>query len=275
VQLQGAGLARASGEGHALTDEGRSYALKVLRAHRLVERFLADRTGMAPRDWHTTAERLEHRLSEAETERLSRRMGHPVYDPHGDPIPTATGAMPAPQGRPLASVRRGTTVRVVHLEDEPPEVFERLVEAGFTLGRTLTVVEVHPERIVFRSGGLESSLARVLAANVTVEPIEEDTGLAEGPTLADLDIGEGARVLGISPQCQGMERRRLLDLGVVPGSVIRATLRSASGDPTAYEIRGALIALRRRQAEAIRVDRQEQPEDGRARSAMAAAGGPS
>jgi DtxR family transcriptional regulator, Mn-dependent transcriptional regulator len=262
-RLQTLGLAQAGGEGHMLTDEGRSYALRILRTHRLVERYLADRTGMLPRDWHTEAEHIEHRLTEAETERLARRMGHPVYDPHGDPIPTAAGAMPAAHGQSLGSIPAGTAVRIIHLEDEPPEAFQRLVEAGFQLGQTLRVLDVLPERIQFTSGGKESSLASVLAANVTVEPIAEEPEHANGATLADLEVGESAVVSGISPLCQGPQRRRLLDLGVVPGTEIRARMRSAAGDPIAYEIRGALIGLRRQQAEWIRV-RSERHAEGAA-----------
>jgi DtxR family Mn-dependent transcriptional regulator len=54
---------------------------------------------------------------------------------------------------------------------------------------------------------------------------------------------------------QGPERRRLLDLGIVPGTEITAEMRSAGGDPIAYRIRGALIALRKTQAAGIYVRR--------------------
>ena len=54
-----------------------------------------------------------------------------------------------------------------------------------------------------------------------------------------------------------MQRRRLLDLGVVPGTLVTSELRGPSGDPTAYRIRGALIALRREQADTVYVQRQD------------------
>jgi len=66
-------------------------------------------------------------------------------------------------------------------------------------------------------------------------------------------------VTGISPACQGSQRRRLLDLGVVRGTEIEAAFGSAAGDPIAFVIRGALIALRREQAEWIRVELIETP----------------
>lgn len=64
--------------------------------------------------------------------------------------------------------------------------------------------------------------------------------------------------------CQGADRRRMFDLGILPGARIAAVSRSPLGDPTAYRVRGAVIALRREQAEQIFVapvapqtDRQE------------------
>ena len=254
-RLQTLGLANSTAQGFTLSDAGRSYALRILRTHRLVERFLADRTGMAPVEWHTEAERLEHRLSQAETERLARRIGHPVYDPHGDPIPTAAGVMPEVVGVPLSSVLAGAVVTIVHLEDEPPEVYERLLGIGLSIDQTLRVSEATPERIGFTSDGRESSLAALLARNVTVVPLAAPVAEETGLTLADLGVGQSADVVGISPACQGPQRRRLLDLGVVPGTVIGAVMASAAGDPIAYDIRGAMIGLRRQQAAWIRVRR--------------------
>lgn len=70
-------------------------------------------------------------------------------------------------------------------------------------------------------------------------------------TLADLQPGETAEVVAV--RSQGLERRRLLDLGIVPGTRITAELRSPLSDPVAYRVRGALIALRRSQAMQIEV----------------------
>jgi len=250
------GLVVPAQQGFILSDTGRAYALRVLRTHRLLERFLADRTGTRPAEWHLQAERREHQLSPDETERLARRMGHPLYDPHGDPIPTATGQVPEARGIPLSYVSAGTTVRVTHLEDEPVEVFQRLVDQGFTLDTILEVVEITRELIRYHVGGRERTLARALAGNVTVEPVAEAGALDAGViTLDQLAVDESGAVIGISQACRGPQRRRLLDLGVVPGTEIRAVMRSAAGDPIAYDIRGALIALRHEQAEWIRVRR--------------------
>jgi DtxR family Mn-dependent transcriptional regulator len=256
ARLEVLGLASASGAGFVLSDEGRRYALRLLRAHRLVERYLADRTGVAPGEWHHEAERWEHRLDEAETERLARRMGQPVYDPHGDPIPSARGVMPAVHGQPLNDVSSGASVTIVHLEDEPPEAYERLLDLGLAPGAALEVHEVTPGRIRFSLDGQESSLAAAFARNVTVVAREATAEPAlPAMTLADVGVDESAVVVGIASVCQGPQRRRLLDLGVVPGTVVRGVMASAAGDPIAYDIRGALIGLRRQQAAWIRVRR--------------------
>ena len=76
-----------------LTEKGRDYALRIVRVHRLWERFLADKTGFDKTEWHDRAERMEHKLSHDETESLAAHLGNPKFDPHGDPIPTKTGKM--------------------------------------------------------------------------------------------------------------------------------------------------------------------------------------
>ncbi len=255
-RLEELGFALADGEAFALTDAGSGYALRIIRTHRLVERYLADRTGVKPVDWHSEAERREHTLTPAETESLASSLGHPLYDPHGDPIPTAAGELPPRTGVALTALQPGQVASIVHLEDEPPEVFEELALEGLTPSMPVKILDAGPGAIRFEAGGREHSLAPVVARNITVQVLPDAVVNGEvGETLADLEVGSRARVIGILPTCQGPPRRRLLDLGLVPGTSVEAEMSSAAGDPTAYRIRGALIALRSEQAELIQVDR--------------------
>jgi DtxR family Mn-dependent transcriptional regulator len=116
------------------------------------------------------------------------------------------------------------------------------------------VLERTPQRLRLEAEVQELTLTPVVAANLLVEPtgMVREAGLSER-RLSSLAIGEQATVVDLAPACRGVERRRLLDLGIVPGTVIRAELRSASGEPVAYRIRGAVIALRREQADLIHV----------------------
>jgi DtxR family Mn-dependent transcriptional regulator len=254
TRLESLSLLTVGEQGLRLTPEGRSYALRVIRIHRLWEAFLADHTGVREAEWHQLADRREHTTTSVEAAWLSSQLGHPSFDPHGDPIPTAAGEMPARHGVSLTTLQPGDTARIVHVEDEPAVVYAQLVAARLTPGITVRVLESSPDRWRIEAEMQDHVLAPVVAANLTVEPIPAVCDEAPpGSRLSSLAVGDQATVIDISPACRGMERRRLLDLGVVPGTVIRAELRSVAGDPVAYRIRGAVIALRREQADLIHV----------------------
>lgn len=248
-------LVRVDGPEPVLTEEGRRSALQIVRTHRLWERWLADRTGVPPGEWHDRAERMEHTLTAAETDALESRLGHPRWDPHGDPIPTAEGEIPPRRGVSLAGLEAGETVEVLHVEDEPRAIFDELLRHGVSPGDRLEVMARTEDELRLRSEEGEWSLAAVSARNVTVRrlPLGERAPTPRR-TLLDAKPGERVRVAGIAPVCQGAQRRRLLDLGVVRGTEIVPELVSMSGDPVAYRVRGALIALRSEQAAWITVE---------------------
>lgn len=253
-RLTDMGFAQSGASGPVLTDAGRQSALRLVRTHRMWERYLADRTGVPPREWHDEAERVEHDLSIAQVDALDERLGYPRWDPHGDPIPTPAGDLPPDRGISLAAVEPGGAVEVVHLEDEPPELYDALVLDGFVLGGRLDVVGRTDGAVHVQAGGRTWAVDPIAAGNVTVRPLPVgEHGDAPHLTLADAKPGETVRVADISRACQGAQRRRLLDLGVVPGTPITCELTSAGGDPVAYRIRGALIALRKSQAVWIHV----------------------
>lgn len=249
--------ARAVPDGFVLTNGGRDYALHIVRTHRLLERYLADRTGFLPEDWHGEAERREHQYSPEDRESLAARLGHPLYDPHGDPIPTAEGDLPPRSGLPLSALEPGDAGSIVHLGDEPREIYEALTREGLAPLMSLRVLDANPKEVRFEMAGEEHVLPSIIARNVAVELLPEaelDESTVE--TLADVNQGEKARVLGIHSGLQGPQRRRLLDLGLVPGTLVEAELAGSGGDPVAYRIRGALIALRKDQSQWIQVDRR-------------------
>lgn len=243
-------------DGHfTLTAAGRTDALRIIRIHRLWERFYADETGFSEMDWHKQAELKEHTTSAGEAEKLAQKMGHPSFDPHGDPIPTASGALPPQKGVALSKIESGKFVRITHIEDEPEALYAQLVAEGLYPGMVLHLQESGNEKLLFIAEGKEIILAPIVAANITViELILEE----EEPTLhQSLDMllpGQSARVIDISKACRGSQRRRLMDLGIIPGTHITAELESASKNPIAYNIRGALIALRYDQANLIRIE---------------------
>jgi ferrous iron transport protein A len=69
--------------------------------------------------------------------------------------------------------------------------------------------------------------------------------------LHSLPIGQKAKVKELTSD--GTSRRRMLDLGLIIDTVVEAILKSPAGDPVAYDIRGAVIALRSEEASKIMV----------------------
>lgn len=239
-----------------LTPTGREYALRIIRAHRIYERYLAEQTGFEEAEWHTKAHQLEHQLSPEEVERLAYQLGNPTHDPHGDPIPTADGTVVYREDRTaLTNLPNDTLARIVHLEDEPEAVYAQLVAEGLHVGQEVRLLETSPQRVRFWAGDDEHILAPILAANITVVSVTEKPEAAElpGEPLTNLKPGQEAQVVALSPRIRGAERRRLMDLGLLPGTTIEVEIVSAGGDPIGYRVRGAVIALRKSQAKLISV----------------------
>lgn len=246
-----------------LTAAGRDYALHVIRAHRLWERYLADETGFNETEWHEQADYYEHLLTRDRADALSAQLGNPTYDPHGDPIPTAAGEMKPHGGQPLTALELDQPARIVHIEDEPEAVYAQILAEGLYPGMEVRVVEAAPQRIRFWANNDEHLLAPLVAANISVLPCpqEEVAQPAGAEPLSALNPGQTGQVINISPRCRGPERRRMLDLGILPGTLIQAEMNSPSGDPTAYRVRGALIALRKEQAAYINIQRVNEKQD--------------
>ncbi|MGD9746027.1 MAG: FeoA domain-containing protein [Verrucomicrobiales bacterium] len=252
-QLRGRGLATGSDDTHHLTEDGRLYALQVVRTHRLYETWLARETGTPPASWHREAHRAEHHLEAAAVDALAARLNYPRFDPHGDAIPTRDGHLPKRRLAALASWPDGRPARIEHLEDEPENLYCQIVDLGLAPG-TLVEDSRHLEdgAIEVRIEGRSLVIAASLAPLIHVGGLEDDDSPpASLARLSDLPIGGSAVVHELSPACTGAERRRLLDLGVVPGTRIRCEFASPFGSPRSYLIRGALIALRDYQADRI------------------------
>ncbi len=237
-----------------LTSEGRSYALKIIRMHRLWERYFADETGLTEMDWHKEAELREHTTTTDQAEELAKHMGNPAYDPHGDPIPTAKGEIPPQKGKPLSELNEGELAIITHIEDEPTALYAQLVAEGLNPGMQVHVLEKSGAKIRFTAEGEEIVLAPIVAANITSISIPKEEKIKFPSTsLTDLSMGESGEVVRISKSCRGIKRRRLMDLGIIPGTVITSELKSASSNPIAYNIRGAMIALRHDQAKLVKI----------------------
>ncbi len=237
----------------SLTVDGQRWALQVIRAHRLWERYLADEARMPLEQIHTAAHQREHRMTVDEVNDLDAALGHPTQDPHGDPIPNAAGVLrDVKANTPLVELEPGQRGRITHLEDEPPLAYAQLLAEGLYVGQSIIVQENRPERVVLSGDENQYTLAPSIAQNVSVQL--EAPKEAPDPTvvpLGSLPHQTRAEIVRIDERCQGFTRRRFLDLGLTPGTPIYPELENAFKDPRAYRVRGTLIALRSDQAALI------------------------
>jgi DtxR family Mn-dependent transcriptional regulator len=246
-----------------MTPSGREYALHVLRAHRLYETYLAHRTGVRESEWHTRAHVAEHKLSAADVEQLNRDLNYPRFDPHGDAIPTASGLMAPKVGRPLTDHPVGWEGQVVHVEDEPPERYALIAAASIAPGTVLRIEASNQDQVRVAAEGCVFGFPPATAEQITVIPLSDGEHFDRSlERLSSLVEGEAADVVRLSPLCRGLDRSRLLDLGLVPGTTLSVDLVSPSGSPVAYRVRGASIALRREQAERVLIRKHRENADG-------------
>ncbi|MFK5879794.1 MAG: iron dependent repressor, metal binding and dimerization domain protein [Flavobacteriaceae bacterium] len=242
-----------------LEKEGVAYALKIIRVHRLWERYLSEKTGFHKKDWHELAEDMEHKLDVTQTDELARTLGNPRFDPHGDPIPTAAGEIKEIYGKPLSSFPEGTIGRIVHIEDEPDIIYRQILAQDLHIGSLVRVLDSNKKRIVFYSEGEESILAPIVAGNITLSELKKEETISENTSrLSSLKVGESAKIIGISRECRGEIRRRLLDLGFVINTEIKIDIESPMKNPRAYFIRNTSIAIRNEQAKFILIEKNSQ-----------------
>lgn len=250
-RMQAQGLVESVGADLSLTPAGERLAVQVARAHRLLERFLADEARMPLEQIHEQAHHLEHTLTAQQVDELEAALGHPTSDPHGDPIPDRRGRIRLKAGLPLTSLVPEQIGRIVHIEDEPAIAYAQIQAEGIHLGQTLRLVESAPDRLVLSDGSSEYRLAPIVAANVQFTPVERLSQRKGLLPLHRLASRQQAEIVAIDQACQGFTRRRFLDLGLTPGTIIYPELPNPFGDPRAYRVRGTLIALRRDQADQI------------------------
>lgn len=168
--------------GVELTERGLAVAVEMLRHHRLLELFLSELLGVPWDQVHGEADRLEHVLSEDLEERIAAKLGQPAYDPHGDPIPTPEGVVPARALRRLDELGSGEMGYVAQVTAQEAPVLQYLAGLGVRPGTEITVESVAPFGgvVAVRIGpeGQESShhaLGDTLARHILLSPVAATT----------------------------------------------------------------------------------------------------
>ncbi len=157
--------------GVSLTGAGRQVAVRIIRKHRLWEVFLVEKLGLGWEEVHPMAEELEHIDFERLIDRLDAFLGYPEFDPHGDPIPSASGEIKANPAMPLSEVPAGTTTVMTGITNHTTPFLQHLDKLGLTLGTPIRVDEVTPfdrSLLVTLQGGKQVHLSHQVAKNILV-----------------------------------------------------------------------------------------------------------
>lgn len=248
-EMEAHGLIKIAGHALHLTPQGRAWALQVIRAHRLWESYLSEELGLPLVKIHKAAEKKEHDITPAEADRLDARLGYPARDPHGDPIPSATHKIEQLKGLPLTDWPIGKTGRILHVEDEPPEIYAQILSEGLLTDADIKVTESGKRGFHIVSRARACWLPAIVAGNIQVGEIPPLDKEIQGEALTVLQQGESGKILAL--KIQGMMRIRFLDMGILPGATIEAVMPSVFGEPWAYKVKETLFALRRAQTEQI------------------------
>ncbi|MCL5736887.1 MAG: metal-dependent transcriptional regulator [Actinobacteria bacterium] len=153
-----------------LTVSGWADAVRLVRRHRLSERFLTDYLELPWDQVHEEACKLEHALSDEVEAGLAERLGNPRTCPHGRVIPTADGEIAKEADQKLAEVSAGQKCVISFVSDEQPELLRYLASLGLLPETPVCVEEVAPFNgpLLVRVGRARYALGRDVARKVFV-----------------------------------------------------------------------------------------------------------
>jgi DtxR family Mn-dependent transcriptional regulator len=137
------------GSGARLTPTGRDEARRVIRRHRLFELFLTRVLGLDWSEVDAEAEALEHAISPRLERAIAEHLHEPHEDPHGHPIPTATGELRHRTLHRLHEFRAGQKVIVREAQDDNPDRLRHWRTLGLVPGAIVHVVSYQPLDDVF------------------------------------------------------------------------------------------------------------------------------
>lgn len=242
-------------KGATLTEQGRQRAVKIIRRHRLWERFLTDILGMKWDRVHDEACKLEHIDSPEIEKGLANVLGGVDTCPHGHTIPDKHGKFREGKAMSLSKIASNKTVYIAAIAEETPKLLKKMEKLGLRPGMALTVlnknkdgsfeVEVNHNRISLDSGITSSLLVRPVPAQKTTE-VEEDIPLIK------LATGQSGCIKSYSGR-RGM-LGRCLSLGFTPGSPVKMVENYGRG-PVLVRVHDTQVALGRGLAEKIIINK--------------------
>lgn len=160
-------------KGVSLTAKGNHKAKMIVRKHRLWEVFLVDKLQFSWDEVHDIAEELEHIKSEKLINKLDDFLGNPTEDPHGDPIPDASGKIIKMEKLLLSELKQDQTGICVGVKDSSTEFLKYLDKNRIALGVTIQVnsIEEFDLSLNVNVNGNDLLISNKIAGNIFVKTV--------------------------------------------------------------------------------------------------------
>ena len=158
-------------KGVQLTEKGKKAAAYVVRKHRLWEVFLVDKLEFHWDEVHDIAEQMEHINSVELIKRLDAFLGHPDFDPHGDPIPDKDGNIKKAEKRLLSELIKNQIGICVGVKESSPEYLQYLDKKKISIGTKINVLgkEFFDGSMMIQAGRDQFFVSKQIAENLYVQ----------------------------------------------------------------------------------------------------------
>jgi DtxR family Mn-dependent transcriptional regulator len=266
-------------KGALLTPEGQQRACYILRRHRLWEVFLVEKLGYAYEEAHEIACQLEHTTPNHLADRLDEFLDFPTVNPIGDSIPRGSEQAQKRPLVPLASLAPGQRGHVARCDLEGAAL-NFVMDQGIRPGSWLQLMAASGDGVLVQAGEAILSFTKSLADAIWVEaelpaalkekalPVENDmtigkevevtmTNITEQTSVQHIPLsklGVGQRGIVVGLESKGPVKRRMMDMGLVPGSEVKVLRVAPLGDPIEFTVKGYSLSLRKSEAKEIQVE---------------------
>jgi DtxR family Mn-dependent transcriptional regulator len=157
-------------QGVTLTEPGEKIAISIVRKHRLWEYFLVEKLNFKWDEVHDVAEELEHISSKELVDRLDSFMGHPKYDPHGDPIPDSNGRFKTHELKPVSALAVNTGGIISGVRDHSTIFLQYLEKMTLMIGKKVKVTEIndYDHSVIMQVDDKKIQISREVANNLLI-----------------------------------------------------------------------------------------------------------
>ena len=153
-----------------LTPEGAERAKRVVRKHRIIERFLTDFMGYTPAESHVHADELGDTFTDEMIERINDRLGSPDRCPHGWPVDTEFEQTENAELVALGELEVGRDARIVRLAEHDGELLHWFYDEGLVPGSRVAVISTQPaaDQLTISLDGAERPISERAADGIYV-----------------------------------------------------------------------------------------------------------